>query len=77
MDMLLKEMQEMEKFAQKPVAAPSVINEVTKLQNPDQLWSAPPKNDESLAEVKYLKVFSQPNLTQLIISVLETIAGST
>lgn len=52
MDMLLKEMQDMDKFVQKPVAAPSVINEVAKLQNPDQMWSSAPKNDESLAEVR-------------------------
>lgn len=52
MDMLLKEMQEMDKFVQGPVpvAAPSVINEVSKIKNPDQLWSGP-KSDESLAEV--------------------------
>lgn len=55
MDMLLKEMQEMDKFVQQPnmpIAAPSVINEVSKLKNQDQLWaSAGPKSDESLAEV--------------------------
>ena len=52
MDMLLKEMQDMDKFVQKPVQGPSVINEVSRLQNPDQLWNtAAPKSDESLAEV--------------------------
>lgn len=49
MDMLLKEMQDMDKFVQKPVAAPSVINEVSKLKQ-DQPWSGV-KTDESLAEV--------------------------
>jgi hypothetical protein len=52
MDMLLKEMQEMDKYVQNPIAAPSVINEVSKLKNPDQLWAAAgAKTDESLAEV--------------------------
>lgn len=53
MDMLLKEMQEMDKFVQQPVAAPSVINEVSKINNQDHLWSTgPTKSDESLAEVR-------------------------
>lgn len=53
MDMLLKEMQDMDKFVQKPIHGPSVMNEVSRFQqNPDQQWnSAPPKSDESLAEV--------------------------
>lgn len=46
--MLLKEMQEMDKFVQQPIPAPSVINEVSRLKN-DQLWSVP-KNEESMAE---------------------------
>ena len=51
MDMLLKEMQDMDKFVQKPIPAPSVINEVSKLKNPDQFWApTAPKTDESLAE---------------------------
>lgn len=70
-------MQEMEKFAQKPVAAPSVINEVTKLQNPDQLWSAPPKNDESLAEVRFWRANSYWMSLNCFFPVLETIAGAT
>lgn len=41
-------MQDMDKFVQQPVAAPSVINEVSRLKN-DQLWSVP-KNEESMAE---------------------------
>lgn len=46
--MLLKEMQDMDKqFVQRPVPAPSVINEVSRLKNPDQFWSQP---NESLAE---------------------------
>jgi hypothetical protein len=55
MDMLLKEMQEMDKFVQQPVQAPSVINEVAKLKNQDQLWgpSAGMKSDESMAEVSW------------------------
>lgn len=52
MDMLLKEMQDMDKFVQKPVPAPSVIHEVSKLKHQDQLWSGP-KSDESLAEVRW------------------------
>lgn len=53
MDMLLKEMQEMDKFVQQPVPAPSVINEVSKINNQDHLWSTGPiKSDESLAEVR-------------------------
>lgn len=53
MDMLLKDMQEMDKYVQQPIQAPSVINEVAKL-NQDQLQWAPtvPKTDESLAEVR-------------------------
>lgn len=50
MDMLLKEMQDMDKFVQNPVAAPSVLSEVSRLKNQDQMWSGP-KTDESLAEV--------------------------
>lgn len=57
MDMLLKEMQDMEKFVQNPVPAPSVINEVSKLKHQDQHWSA--RSDESLAEViRMLKVIA-------------------
>lgn len=52
MDMLLKEMQEMDKFVQQPVAAPSVINEVSRIKGQDNIWAAgPAKSDESLAEV--------------------------
>lgn len=52
MDMLLKEMQEMDKFAQQPVPGPSVMSEVSRLRNPDQAWNtSAPKSDESLAEV--------------------------
>lgn len=54
MDMLLKDMQEIDKFHQQPIQAPSVINEVAKFQNQDQLWAAAgPKSDESLAEVRW------------------------
>lgn len=41
-------MQDMDKFVQQPVPAPSVINEVSRLKN-DQLWAVP-KNEESMAE---------------------------
>jgi hypothetical protein len=52
MDMLLKEMQEMDKFVQQPIQAPSVINEVAKLKQQDQIWpSAGLKSEESLADV--------------------------
>lgn len=51
MDMLLKEMQEMDKFVQQPVQAPSVINEVAKLKNQDQLWGSGGRSDENFAEV--------------------------
>lgn len=57
--MLLKEMQDIDKFVQNPVPAPSVINEVSRLKNQDQLWSAAPKNDESLAEVKLASLASK------------------
>lgn len=50
--MLLKEMQDMDKFVQNPITGPSVMNEVSKLKNQDQIWSGVPKTDESLAEVK-------------------------
>jgi hypothetical protein len=39
MDMLLKEMQEMDKFVQQPIQAPSVINEVAKLKQQDQMYA--------------------------------------
>jgi hypothetical protein len=52
MDMLLKEMQEMDKFVQQPIQAPSVINEVAKLKQGDQIWpSAGLKSEESMADV--------------------------
>jgi hypothetical protein len=55
MDMLLKEMQEMDKFVQQPIQAPSVINEVAKLKQQDQMWpSAGLKSEESLADVCYV-----------------------
>lgn len=72
--MLLKEMQEMDKFVQKPVPAPSVINEVASPQN--QQWSG--TNDESLAEVlalKYLFFCNVGNHMYLLL-VLATIAES-
>lgn len=59
MDMLLKEMQEMDKFVQQPVAAPSVINEVSRIKNQDQLWAPPGKSDESLAEVCTLQSYAE------------------
>lgn len=54
MDMLLKEMQEMDKLVQNPIQGPSVMSEFSKLNNPDQIWNSAPKNDESLAEVLQL-----------------------
>lgn len=69
MDALLREMQEMDKFVQQPIAAPSVINEVSKLTNPDQLWGASgPKTDESLAEVKIRYTFERLFMTFVIFS---------
>lgn len=42
----------MDKFVQQPIAAPSVINEVSKINNQDHLWqTGPAKSDETLAEV--------------------------
>lgn len=77
--MLLKEMQDMDKFVQNPITGPSVINEVSKLKNQDQLWAGGPKSDESLAEVnqtvlKFIEIFAQR--LQLFVLVLATIAKS-
>lgn len=52
--MLLKEMQDMDKFVQNPIQGPSVMNEVSRLKNPDQFWNtSAPRSDESLAEVRW------------------------
>jgi len=57
MDVLLKEMQEMDKFVQRPVQAPSVMSEVANISNPDALWSAPARDNETLAEVRNFRFY--------------------
>lgn len=46
MDMLLKEMQDMDRIIHQPVQAPSVKSEVTKLQNYDQDWNLASADDK-------------------------------
>lgn len=65
----------MDKFVQQPISAPSVINEVSKLKNQDQMWAAAgPKSDESLAEVsESILLSSNSHKISLSILVLATI----
>jgi peroxin-5 len=46
MDMLLKEMQDMDRIIHQPVQAPSVKSEVSKLQNYDQDWNLASADDK-------------------------------
>lgn len=51
MDMLLKEMQEMDRIIHQPVQAPSVKSEVSKLQDIEQIWNAQGSSSEKLTDI--------------------------
>lgn len=78
MDVLLKEMQEMDRnYTSKPIMGPSIVEQVRSGENKDAFWPGPPKNDESMAEVKNISIIRQlPPLYLTFILVLEAIIKS-
>lgn len=78
MDVLLKEMQEMDRnYTSKPIMGPSIVEQVRSGENKDAFWPGPPKNDESMAEVRNsLLIHELPLLYLTFILVLEAIVKS-
>lgn len=64
MDMLLKEMQEMDRIVHQPVQAPSVKSEVSKLQDIEQIWSAQGPSNAKLTDIWQQTVSPNPNPMQ-------------